>query len=308
MKVYLNLIFTFLLTITIHTAFAQCGKLTVDVNHVTSCFNPNGLVFASIIGDNADYNFKWTDSSNRPVASSSYAAGNAPIHFAYKLKGGNYKVVATSTKNRNCRLEKEFGIIEGNCSSNLLTLESVTVNIDSKGNFTIHHIGTEKVEGTETELFYPVGNPLPDYSSPEKSAWTVVPKEGAIENHPSLKSYEFVMGFQSSGYVRHMTKPVKPKFTYEGANKLLNETNTLKNSISISPQPANDYLNLEFDSNIRINSVEILNIGGQVVLEKEISNSADNVPLNVADLPSGLYLLKINSDEGSLTQKIVIKK
>lgn len=69
--------------------------------------------------------------------------------------------------------------------------------------------------------------------------------------------------------------------------------------INIYPNPASDYVfvNQEFEM------IELYDITGKIVL-KEFNNNK----INVSDLNTGLYILKINFEGKTLEQKLQIQK
>lgn len=75
---------------------------------------------------------------------------------------------------------------------------------------------------------------------------------------------------------------------------------SLDNSISIHPNPTNDVINLSVSKSVNINSVELYNIIGKLVLKTDNAKSLD-----LSHLESGVYLLKVSTDLGSLTKKVI---
>lgn len=73
------------------------------------------------------------------------------------------------------------------------------------------------------------------------------------------------------------------------------------NNFSVGPNPANDVVYINAKNNAIINSIEITDINGRVV--KNINDSVSQ--LNVSDLNSGIYLLKIKNENGVGTSKFV---
>ena len=112
------------------------------------------------------------------------------------------------------------------------------------------------------------------------------------------------------------------KITFSGDNMLLkttdgNETFPLANvgkitfgeimgipvlsrtpEISIYPNPAVDYTRV--DSPVEIKSWTLLNMNG-----KALKHSVFNLQIPVSDLPTGIYLLRLNTDNGSVTKKFI---
>ena len=75
--------------------------------------------------------------------------------------------------------------------------------------------------------------------------------------------------------------------------------------ISIFPNPANDVLNI-ISSEI-ISEIEIVNVIGQIVLHLDVN--ADNAVCNIANLPTGLYEVRIYQSRASATlEQLVIHR
>ena len=80
----------------------------------------------------------------------------------------------------------------------------------------------------------------------------------------------------------------------------------LFNSISIYPNPSNGLLNILFLSNKKVN-IEVFNsIGDKVFFEEKI-NTSNITTINLLDLPSGVYLMQITSEESVINRKVIIE-
>jgi hypothetical protein len=73
--------------------------------------------------------------------------------------------------------------------------------------------------------------------------------------------------------------------------------------IQVYPNPANEYLNIELSNNENTN-ISLINILGEVVLNKQINNSEK---LALSNLSKGIYFLSIENVTGKATQKLIIK-
>jgi murein tripeptide amidase MpaA len=73
--------------------------------------------------------------------------------------------------------------------------------------------------------------------------------------------------------------------------------------VNIHPNPANDYVLITSDT--EMNEVEILNQLGQTVYNKVVKNT--NVNLNITKFESGVYYVRVKSNEGTALQKLVIR-
>ena len=76
------------------------------------------------------------------------------------------------------------------------------------------------------------------------------------------------------------------------------EENSL-NSISIFPNPANDFI--QFESSSKINSVRVFDLNGKLILSHTISNNR----LEISSLAKGVYVLEINTTKTSKKTKII---
>jgi hypothetical protein len=77
--------------------------------------------------------------------------------------------------------------------------------------------------------------------------------------------------------------------------------NTLANSISIFPNPVSNILNVDNTSTTQIVSIKIYDVLGRLVLqEKEQFNNID-----VSQLTSGLLFVHLETEQGTLTKKVV---
>lgn len=91
-------------------------------------------------------------------------------------------------------------------------------------------------------------------------------------------------------------------FYYSDYNNLLGVNNSaLKNAVKVYPNPTFDFLTI--DSEITINKAVTYTISGKKV--KEIHSSFNAIA--VYDIADGIYLLKIQSDNNTVSKKIIIK-
>ena len=75
----------------------------------------------------------------------------------------------------------------------------------------------------------------------------------------------------------------------------------IEKNISISPIPAKNFINIETEENI--NSAEIFNITGKLVL----SDNSNNNIINIEELNSRIYFIKIHTSIGDFSKKIIIE-
>ncbi len=90
-----------------------------------------------------------------------------------------------------------------------------------------------------------------------------------------------------------------------GGDASINESEL--SDISVYPNPANNYTNIHFDvtkyHNMR---VELFNTNGQVVYTSMLTEN--NHRVNLENVASGVYVVKVTADEGTFTQKLIVNK
>ena len=92
------------------------------------------------------------------------------------------------------------------------------------------------------------------------------------------------------------------------------DNNVLKNSFiykyvdiakifTISPNPVNDKLSIEFSNSTRLHEIQLTSISGRNILIQ--TTSSGKLSLDLSSVPSGIYLLNILEDGKTYTEKIV---
>jgi acetyl esterase/lipase len=80
----------------------------------------------------------------------------------------------------------------------------------------------------------------------------------------------------------------------------------LNNQIQLFPNPAADQLNIALsDQSIALTSYSVLDLTGKVVLNGNINEAKASI--NTGSLPSGVYMLQINTNKGNSVQRFVKK-
>src|SRR5690554_2785061 len=95
-----------------------------------------------------------------------------------------------------------------------------------------------------------------------------------------------------------------PKYYFSDKCTLSTE-NFIQNSFKIYPNPATDYVTVEYDENagVQLRGVQILDSSG-----KWVRSVKDNFhQINVSGLSEGVYLFVIQTDKGNKTEKVVVK-
>lgn len=88
------------------------------------------------------------------------------------------------------------------------------------------------------------------------------------------------------------------------AGNVAGVNDALASQLSVYPNPANNVINIANAENILVNGVEIVDLNGRTIKSSKFDGVA-NAEINVSDLASGVYMMTISSDKGTITKKIV---
>jgi hypothetical protein len=121
----------------------------------------------------------------------------------------------------------------------------------------------------------------------------------AAGNSNTIKKYEHkdvqpAIGFN---YYRIKQIDVDGRFTYSAIVKVLN-TKNIKEAF-IAPNPVIDMLNLVEPIAIHINTLEVYDSRGAIILRKSINSKVQLYSLPVSNLPKGNYVLKVNYEKAA---------
>ena len=84
---------------------------------------------------------------------------------------------------------------------------------------------------------------------------------------------------------------------------VLGTNDFLSNNFSVYPNPANNVINFSNNENAIVNLIEMTDMNGRVVKSFKVNATEGQVSVN--DLATGIYMMKISTDQGIATKKIV---
>lgn len=96
-------------------------------------------------------------------------------------------------------------------------------------------------------------------------------------------------------------KDVANEFSEDCGDTLSITENNLEAAVTVYPNPFTNYITIDFNSGAQLKHTEIFNILGQRVV------MSDQLTITTSQLQSGVYLIKITTDQGSLTKKLIKK-
>lgn len=85
-------------------------------------------------------------------------------------------------------------------------------------------------------------------------------------------------------------------------------SNDFKTGISLSPNPASENLTITNATSEYISNIQIYDVIGKLVKTENVQSPKNNITLSLQNLNSGIYLVHINSKEGSSSHKKLIIK
>ncbi len=202
------------------------------------------------------------------------------------------------------------GEFQGNCdfdpSSNEKILQSLTNTIDvfigmysPEGN----HLWSMDIGNTGNPAFVDFNGYLPIALTPNDDIVITGSYRGSFDFDPSATN-AFLLNSNNSGVPNNAGV-----FIAKYGNPLacsLSNTTFIPTSFSITPNPAKEYLNLEFNSTDSDYSISIYDLTGKLVFElKNIEINEKRIGLPA--LTSGLYLVKVTTSSDAYQQKIFIE-
>jgi len=80
------------------------------------------------------------------------------------------------------------------------------------------------------------------------------------------------------------------------------------NTLKVYPNPTNGILHLDIDAaSTTISSYSLLNVQGQTILSTDVNSTTINTTVDVSNFSTGVYFLKINTENGSYTHRVIVQ-
>jgi hypothetical protein len=91
-----------------------------------------------------------------------------------------------------------------------------------------------------------------------------------------------------------------------GTTTLATTNAAIDRSLMVYPNPAKEQLNISFDAAEGAN-VTLSNVVGNKVYSTSTTAGSSNISVNTSELPSGMYILNVATENGSVARKVNIK-
>ena len=170
---------------------------------------------------------------------------------------------------------------------------AVGMAIDSYGNI---YVGTE----IGIQVFTPQGVAITTITVPESA----IDCDFGGKDFTTLYITAFTYNnsnFSSNLYSIDLNYP-----GYAVSRKNMTDAKTISNqpSVNVYPNPVSDYLDVQHNLG-KVNSIDILSIDGKKETISLRKQEGTSIEINTQNLQSGMYILRIVSDEGIVTRKFV---
>ncbi|HSD13077.1 MAG TPA: T9SS type A sorting domain-containing protein [Flavobacterium sp.] len=97
-----------------------------------------------------------------------------------------------------------------------------------------------------------------------------------------------------------------PTATYS-ANCLLNTNSNLMQAFTIYPNPSNGKVFINTPDLININQITVFDLNGRIIRQVKPTGISEQTELDLTGIGQGVYLASIESEEGKLNAKIILK-
>lgn len=153
-------------------------------------------------------------------------------------------------------------------------------------------VGLSSIEISETDLFYNM-NPAPVIG---------------YGLYPTAEYYTLAGGYNSpqlQASAGSSLSSVPPNGTvYNFTNCSVSISDLISSEFSISPNPTDGIINIQFQDENAIEKVEVINMNGQLINTYNDS-FLKNLEIDIASFESGIYLVRASSNKAVVTKKIV---
>ncbi len=121
----------------------------------------------------------------------------------------------------------------------------------------------------------------------------------------NANSYEFVHNTLNRRLNYYRIKSIDIDNSFQLSKTVTIDVN-IKTDFSVHPNPAKDYIQIEFKTRINNAKITVISPLGNIVLSEAKSNILNNYRLNIDKLKNGIYFLNIETELGSYTRKLVV--
>ncbi|MCH7525497.1 MAG: T9SS type A sorting domain-containing protein, partial [Bacteroidetes bacterium] len=277
------------------------GAINLDIDITNCLFNDNiATDIGSLLGFAGSTGWVRAHSGGSTVIASfinNTYTNNKDDGTGNGLNNHTRATLGISKTNGNMIANVHNCIFWNNKASGTATAKSITPILALPGDITVGYSIDEdnfSIIPTANTINTSNANPLFTNATNDFTLQTGSPAIDTGNNTPALGILEDLLGNQ------RIYNTTIDMGVYEFGSTLgINEVNLLS-ELSIYPNPTKNILNIKMRGNLE--SVVVYNLQGQKILE------STSTQINVSNLSSGFYILKVKNDLGSIVTKRFIKK
>ena len=83
---------------------------------------------------------------------------------------------------------------------------------------------------------------------------------------------------------------------------------SIAHQFTISPNPAKDFVSINFNKTIETGTISVRNLSGKTVAQQTFEGNATSFKLNTQTLTNGVYVITVTTTDGSYNEKLLISK
>ena len=139
------------------------------------------------------------------------------------------------------------------------------------------------------------------YSNAALSNGTYAQLTTPVYTAPSAGIYYF--GFNDNSAMATTAAATTMRFDTVNITSVLGTNDFLSSKFSVFPNPVNNVINFSNTENAVVSTVEMSDMNGRIIKSAKVN--ATEGQISVSDLATGMYMMKITTDQGVAVKKIV---
>ena len=120
----------------------------------------------------------------------------------------------------------------------------------------------------------------------------------------SVYSIDITPNVNASASAVNGTIVINELLLYDVKNNTFNDTKATNDNIVVYPNPTSGYIMFKTLASVSLTNLKIYNMLGKIVYSNNINNFSD---IDISGFPKGLYMVKLQTDNGTVVKKIMIE-
>jgi len=237
-----------------------------------------------------------------------YASGfdNETTQFiGWSTVGNGAYSISTPAQSGNAHSPSQYWVFNttvGSVSNNWLFTPAISLqdNEQVTVSFWLRYATTRKLKFTVGSTPTPGGQTTEIWTNPSSTFSNYAQQTAPVFTAPTAGIYYFA--FNDFSAAATTTAATLRLDTVNFATNL-STSDFLSSKFAVYPNPVNDIINFSNQDNAIVSTVTMTDLNGRVV--KSVKVNATEGQISVSDLATGMYIMKISTDQGIATKKII---